>query len=138
MVPWTGILVYHRRRLQGSSELAEPLSIKGIFMVLDKLNSSHEVGHAFKAELEFKASARRNKLLGYWLADKMGLGEAQAEEYARQVVRSDLDEPGEEDRVRKVMSDIQEKGLDVTEDLLRQEMERLLRVARGQIEDETQ
>ena len=66
------------------------------------------------------------------------MGEAQAEEYARQVVRSDLDEPGEEDMVRKVMSDIQEKGLDVTEDLLRQEMERLLRVARGQIEDETQ
>ena len=107
-------------------------------MVLKKLSSSQEVGHALKAELEFKASARRNKLLGYWLAEKMGLGEAEAEEYARQVVRSDLEEPGEEDLVRKVMSDIQDRGLDVTEDLLRQEMERLLRVARGQIVDEIQ
>jgi hypothetical protein len=105
-------------------------------MVLNKLSSSHEVGHALMAELEFKASARRNKLLGYWLAEKAGLGEAEAEEYARQVVRSDLDEPGEEDVVRKVMSDIDEKGLGITQDLLRQEMERLLKVARGQIEDE--
>ena len=101
-------------------------------MVLNKLSSSHEVGHALRAELEFKASARRNKLLGYWLAEKAGLGEAEAEEYVRQVVRSDLDEPGEEDVVRQVMSDIDEKGLGITEDLLRQEMDRLLKVARGQ------
>jgi len=106
-------------------------------MVLKKLSSSHEVGHALEAELEFRASARRNKLLGYWIAEKMGLGEAESEEYAKQVIRADLEEPGEEDVVRKVMGDIQDKGLDVTEDLLRQEMEHLLRVARGQIEDET-
>jgi len=67
----------------------------------------------------------------------MGLGEAEAEEYAKQVIRSDLEEPGEEDVVRKVMADIKEKGLAVTEGMLRQEMEHLLRVARGQIEDET-
>ena len=105
-------------------------------MVSRKMSSSHEVDHALRADLEFKASARRTKLLGYWLADKMGLGEAESEEYAKQVVRSDLEEPGEEDVVRKVMTDIKEKGLDVTEGLLRQEMEHLLRVARGQIEDE--
>jgi hypothetical protein len=106
-------------------------------MISKKFSSSHEVDHALKAELEFKASARRNKLLGYWLADRMGLGEAEAEEYAKQVIRSDLEEPGEEDVVRKVMADIKEKGLAVTEGMLRQEMEHLLRVARGQIEDET-
>jgi len=106
-------------------------------MISKRFSSSHEVDHALKAELEFKASARRNKLLGYWLADRMGLGEAEAEEYAKQVVRSDLEEPGEEDVVRKVMADIKEKGLAVTEGMLRQEMEHLLRVARGQIEDET-
>jgi hypothetical protein len=106
-------------------------------MISKKFSSSHEVDHALKAELEFKASARRNKLLGYWLADRMGLGEAEAEEYAKQVIRADLEEPGEEDVVRKVMADIKEKGLAVTEGMLRQEMEHLLRVARGQIEDET-
>ena len=106
-------------------------------MISKKFSSSHEVDHALKAELEFKASARRNKLLGYWLADRMGLGEAEAEEYAKQVIRSDLEEPGEENVVRKVMADIKEKGLAVTEGMLRQEMEHLLRVARGQIEDET-
>jgi hypothetical protein len=106
-------------------------------MISKRFSSSHEVDHALKAELEFKASARRNKLLGYWLADRMGLGEAEAEEYAKQVIRSDLEEPGEEDVVRKVMADIKEKGLAVTEGMLRQEMEHLLRVARGQIEDET-
>mgnify|MGYP001315783990 CR=1 FL=1 len=89
-----------------------------------------------RGEEDFKVTARRNKLLGYWLAEKAGLGEAEAEEYARQVVRSDLDEPGEEDVVRKVMSDIDEKGLGITEDLLRQEMDRLLKVARGQIEEQ--
>ena len=105
-------------------------------MVSSKLSSTHEVGHVLKADLEFKASARRNKLLGYWLADKMGLGEEAAEDYAMEVVRADLEEPGHEDVVRKVMSDIREKGLGVAEDRLRQEMEHLLQVARGQIEDE--
>ena len=107
-------------------------------MVSSKLSSTHEVDHTLRAELEFKASARRNKLLGYWLADEMGLGEEAAEEYAMEVVRADLAESGHEDVVRKVMTDIQEKGLDIAEDRLRQEMDHLLRVARGQIEDENQ
>lgn len=101
-----------------------------------KLSSSHEVDHVLRADLEFKASARRNKLLGYWLAEKMGLDDDAAEKYARDVIRADLDEPGHDDVVRKVMADIQENGLDVREAALRQEMEHLLRVARGQIEDE--
>ena len=105
-------------------------------MVSSKLSSTHEVDHVLKADLEFKASARRNKLLGYWLADKMGLDDEAAEAYAMEVVRADLEEPGHEDVVRKVMADVREKGLDVGEDRLRQEMEHLLHVARSQIEDE--
>ena len=100
-----------------------------------KLTSTHEVDHALKEELEFKAMARRNKLVGLWLADRMGLGEADA--YAMDVVRADLEEPGEEDVVRKVMADIRERDLDITEAELRKEMAHLLKVARGQIEDET-
>jgi hypothetical protein len=105
-------------------------------MVSNKLSSTHEVDHALRADLEFKANARRNKLLGYWLADEMGLGEAEAEEYAHEVVRTDLEEPGHEDVVRKLMTDIEAKGLNVTESQVRHEIEHLLHVARGQIEDE--
>ncbi len=103
-----------------------------------KLSTTHEVNHSLQAELEFKALARRNKLLGYWLADQMGLGEADAEEYAIQVVHADLEEPGDEDVIRKVMADINENSLDVTEDQIREELDHLLRVARGQIEDESE
>ncbi|MDP7651337.1 MAG: DUF1476 domain-containing protein [Rhodospirillales bacterium] len=105
-------------------------------MVSSKLSSTHEVDYVLRADLEFKASARRNKLLGYWLADKMGLGEAEAENYALEVVRADLEEPGHDDVVRKVMADIEEKELDVAESQVRQRIELLLQVARGQIEDE--
>ncbi len=105
-------------------------------MVSSKLSSTHEVDHALRAELEFKASARRNKLLGYWLADEMGLDDAAAEEYAMEVVRADLEEPGHEDVVRKIMADVKEKALDVTDSQVRHEIEHLLQVARGQIEDE--
>ena len=105
-------------------------------MVSSKLSSTHEVDHALRAELEFKASARRNKLLGYWLADEMGLGEEAAEEYAMEVVRADLEEAGHEDVVRKLMADIEEKGLNVPESQVRHELEHLLRVARCQTEDE--
>jgi hypothetical protein len=103
-----------------------------------KLSSTHEVDHALQADLEFKALARRNKLLGYWLADMMGKSESEAEEYAMEVVRADLEEPGDEDVVRKVMADVNENGLPVTEDKLREEIEHYLHVARGQIEDESQ
>ncbi len=101
-----------------------------------KLSSTHEVDHALKEEWEFKALARRNKLVGLWLADRMGLGDAEAEAYAKEVVRADLEEPGEEDVVRKVMADIRERSLDVSEAELRAEMAHLLKVARGQVEDE--
>ncbi len=103
-----------------------------------KLSSSHEVNHALSAELEFKAEARRNKLLGYWLADKMGLDEAAAEAYASEVVRSDLDEPGIEDVVRKVMADINDKNLGISAADIRAKISELLPIARGQIEDQNQ
>ncbi len=103
-----------------------------------KLSTTHEVNHALMTELEFKAVARRNKLLGYWLGDMMGLDEAAAEDYAIQVVYSDLEEPGDEDVIRKVMADIGENNLDVSEEKIRQELDHLIRVARGQIEDESQ
>lgn len=103
-----------------------------------KLSSTHEVDHALQADLEFKALARRNKLIGYWLADMMDKSETEAEEYAMEVVRADLEEPGDEDVIRKVMADVSDNGLSVTDAQLRAELVHYLQVARGQIEDENQ
>ena len=60
-----------------------------------------------------------------------------AKEYSKEVVVSDLDEPGDDDVVRKVMKDLAEKGVGVSEDWLRQEMDALLGVARGQINSDS-
>jgi len=87
-------------------------------------------------ELEFKVMARRNKLLGLWAAELMGVSGADAEAYAKEVVMADFDEPGEEDVYRKVMADLEAKGAGMTEHHLRKEMERLKGVALAEIERE--
>ena len=84
-------------------------------------------------ETEFKVVARRNKLLGLWLAEKMGLSESEAQAYAKEVVASDFEEAGHEDVVRKVMADIGEKGLTISEKDVRAQMEDLLTTAHEQI-----
>ena len=82
---------------------------------------------------EFKVVARRNRLLGVWAAERLGITGNAAEAYVKAVIASDFEEPGDKDVVRRVMADFADKGVDMTEDRLRQEMEALLDVARGQI-----
>ena len=88
-------------------------------------------------ELDFKVQARRNKLLGQWAATQLGLDAASAEIYAKEVVMSDFDEPGDEDVLRKVHEDLKGKGVETSEHLIRKEMDRLLLVARDQVMTET-
>lgn len=88
-------------------------------------------------ELRFKAEMRRNKLLGLWAAEQMGIGGEEAEAYAKTVVEADFDEPGHEDVVRKVMGDFQAKDVDVSDRLLRKKMDELLSEAVQQIMQET-
>ena len=66
---------------------------------------------AHDEELKFRATARRNKLLGLWAAEQMGLGGEDAQAYAKEVVKADLVEPGEEDVVRKLRADFDAKGI---------------------------
>lgn len=86
-------------------------------------------GKAFEAkfkldqERQFKANARRCKLVGLWAAEKMGLSETEADAYAKEVVISDFDRPGQDDVVEKVFGDLQAKGLDISEHLVRAEMD---------------
>jgi len=85
-------------------------------------------------DLRFRTEVRRNKLLGLWVAGELlGLEGAEAEAYAKDVVASDLDEPGPDDVVRKIMADIEAKGVDFSEHRLRHRMEEILVEAKQQI-----
>ena len=88
--------------------------------------SDREKGFEAKYKLDeenrFKMDARRNNLLGEWLAFQFGLTGDAVSEYAKEVVISDLDEPGQEDVVRKVLADIEKKGSDITEADVRAKM----------------
>jgi len=88
-----------------------------------------ELRFEMSQELQFKAEARRNRLLGEWLAQKFGLTTAETEAYIKAVIVSDLDEPGIEDVIRKVMKDIEKHGAAISEDELRTEMDRLFPIA---------
>ena len=92
---------------------------------------------AHDEELKFKANARRNKLLGLWAADLLGLEGEEREAYALEVVKADFVEPGEEDVYRKVKSDLDRKQLDISEHRVRKAMEDLMEQAMTQIMEET-
>ena len=94
---------------------------------------AYEGKFAHDEELRFKATARRNKLLGLWAADLMNLSGAEAETYAKTVVRADLEEPGDEDVFRKVRADFDAKGVDRSDARIREHMAELIAVAREQI-----
>jgi hypothetical protein len=84
-------------------------------------------------ELAFKITARRNRLLGLWAADRLGLSGETAEAYAKEVLSADFEKPGETDLVEKLMRDFAAKGIGITEAQIRQEMHRLTIEARKQL-----
>ncbi len=100
----------------------------------DEREKGFETKFSRDQEFEFKVTARRNKLLGLWLAEKFGMSGDEAAEYAVEVVKSDFEEAGHEDVVRKVMGDIESRGVDISEHLLRTEMDKLMATAREQLE----
>src|ERR1051325_3992290 len=85
---------------------------------------------AHDEEMRFKIIARRNKLLGLWAAEQMGISGDEAAEYARTVVRADLEEPGHEDVVRKVHKDFEAKSVARSDHAIRVKMEEVLPAAR--------
>jgi hypothetical protein len=91
---------------------------------------------AHDEELKFRATARRNKLLGLWAAEKLGLAGDEAQAYAREIVKADLAEPGEEDVFRKVRSDFDAKGIAESDHQIRRMMGELMAAAVSQIESE--
>jgi hypothetical protein len=87
-------------------------------------------------ELEFKAHARRDKLLGLWAAEQMGMSADDADTYAKEVVVSDFDRPGDDDVREKIEADFTAKGLEISDHRVRKEMDRLLAEARAQVRSE--
>ncbi|HXG78045.1 MAG TPA: DUF1476 domain-containing protein [Methyloceanibacter sp.] len=91
---------------------------------------------ALDEELKFKATARRNRLLGLWAAEQMGLSGEEAQAYARAVVKADLAEPGDEDVFRKIRADFDAKGVQQSDHQIRRRMTELMGEAVSQIEAE--
>jgi hypothetical protein len=87
-------------------------------------------------QLKFRVNARRNKLLGMWAAELLGMTGPAAETYAKDVVSSDFASAGDADVVTKVLADFAAKGVDMDERRLRKEMTRLLDEAKHQLERE--
>ncbi len=95
----------------------------------DRANA-FEAKFAHDADMQFKAEARRNKLLGHWAAGLMGKSEAETAEYAREVIKADFEEAGSEDVVRKVVKDLDGKADAAT---VRAKMEELMITAKAQL-----
>jgi hypothetical protein len=96
----------------------------------DDRERGFEKRFALDQEQEFKASARRNRALGEWAAGLMGLSDKHVAEYAQAVVKSDFEQPGEEDVLRKVFEDLKGAGVTITEGEVRMKMAELLAQAR--------
>ncbi len=99
----------------------------------DKREEGFEKKFAMDEESKFKAMARRNRLLGLWAAEKLGMTGDAATAYAKEVVAADFEQPGENDVVHKVMRDLTAKGIAITEAQLRAKMDELLVTAVAQV-----
>ena len=87
-------------------------------------------------QIEFRAHARRNKLLGLWAASLMGLDDANAQVYAKEVVKADFEEVGDDDVFRKIRTDFDNCGVEQSDTSIRQMMGQLLHEARNQVRSE--
>jgi hypothetical protein len=99
----------------------------------DNREDAFENKYAHDAEMQFKAEARRNKLLGLWAADLMGISGDEADAYAKEVIKSDFEEAGDEDVYRKVSGDLGDKSDEAS---IRAKMAELMALAKAQIFDE--
>lgn len=93
---------------------------------------------AHDEELRFKATARRDKLLGLWAAELLGLGGDAARDYAQAVIKADLEEAGEEDVFRKLRKDFDAKEIEVSDHRIRRAMSDFMEEAKLQIMKEVE
>ena len=99
----------------------------------DKREEGFEKKYALDEEQKFKAEARRNRLLGMWAAEKLGMSGDAANAYAREVVAAEFGEGGDADVVAKVMGDLTAKSIAITEQQIRVKMDELMAQAIVQV-----
>jgi hypothetical protein len=99
----------------------------------DKREEGFEKKFAIDEEQKFKAEARRNRLLGLWVASKLGMSGDAANAYAKEIVAAEFGEGGDADVVRKVMADLGAKGIAITEAQISTQMTELMAQAIAQV-----
>jgi hypothetical protein len=104
-----------------------------VMTTFDKREEGFEKKFALDEELKFKAQARRNKLLGLWVASMLGMSGDEANAYAREVVAAEFAGAGVADVVRKVIDDLSAKGIAITEPQIRAKMDELMAQAVAQV-----
>ena len=103
----------------------------------DDRERAFETKFARDEEMQFRILARRNRLLGEWAARLMGLSEVETEAYAKDVVRADFEEAGDEDVIRKLLGDLTAAGIDTDEEQIREALGHKAVEARRQIIEQT-
>jgi hypothetical protein len=99
----------------------------------DDREKGFEAKYRVDQETQFKITARRNKLLGEWVAGQMGMTGDAASAYAKEVVAADFDKPGDDDVVEKVLGDLASKGVKLADADIRKKIEELTGVAHDQV-----
>lgn len=102
----------------------------------DKREEGFERKFALDEEMKFRAMARRNRMLGAWAAEKLGLSGADADAYAKAVVAADFEEAGDHDVFRKIRKDFDDKSVAVSDHQIRRTMDELLGKAVQQLQNE--
>ena len=103
----------------------------------DDRENAFENKFAHDEQLRFRVIARRNRLLGQWAAKLMGLSDAEADAYAKDVIRADFEEAGDEDVIRKVLGDLTGAGVDTDDAKVREAIGHKEAEARRQIMEQT-
>lgn len=102
----------------------------------DDRERAFETKYAHDEDLRFRVIARRNRLLGAWAARLMGLSDAEADAYAKDVIRADFEEAGDEDVVRKLLGDLTAAGVETDDSQIREALAHKEAEARRQIMDQ--
>lgn len=99
----------------------------------DEREKAFENKYAHEEKLDFAVEARCSKLFGLWVAEQIGLEGADANTYSMEVVEANLEEPGFEDVIRKVEADLNEKQVEISDHLLRSQLDKALQEAKKQV-----
>lgn len=102
----------------------------------DKREEGFERKFVHEEEIQFKAAARRDKLLGLWAAEKMGMSDDEAADYAKSLIKEDLTEPGDDDVFRKLRADFDQHEVDQSDHQIRRTMDEYLQEAITQVKSE--